>query len=186
MRVTAILLISLLGVIVNACRPSAAPLSISNEPVSINGKPAPITKAFNEMSWKNDDGATATVGSLKGKVAILDFWATNCPPCREEIPHLNSLLAKYGKNDLSVIGLHVGDLEDKQKIPAFTAQTQLDYPIAFPDDQLTRLVFMNTSEIPQTFIVDRTGKITARFTGFSPQIRQEMDDAVQKAVNSTN
>ena len=186
MRVTAILTLTAAISLAFACTPPAKPISVSEKPVSVNDAPPPITKAFSEMSWTLDNGQTADVASLKGKAAILDFWATYCIPCREEIPHLNELLAKHGGDNLVILGLNVGGDEDRPKIPAFASQTKFDYPIGFPDDQLTRLVFMETDVIPQTFVIDRSGKIVGRFVGFSIKNKKELDDAVDKALASKN
>src|SRR5690348_13166712 len=109
-----------------ACRPAAAPVAISNKPVSVNDvpladKPAAPTKPVEEMTWAELDAKTnleGTVSKLKnfqGKAVILDFWATNCPPCVAEIPHLKELQAKYGRDNLEIVGMHVGDNEDREK-----------------------------------------------------------------------
>ncbi len=100
-----------------ACRPAAAPVSISNKPVSINNipqtnLPLPILRNAENLGWKKFDGANVKLADLKGKVVVLDFWATYCPPCLEEIPHLNELQAKYGEN-LQIVGLHIGGAEDE-------------------------------------------------------------------------
>src|SRR5215217_3332534 len=109
----AILLIPIL-VFFAGCRPAAPPVSVGNKPVSVNGVPASDaqsqpTKPVTEMGWTDrQDGNVQKVKDLKGKVVILDFWATYCRPCIEEIPHLMELQAKYGSDNLAVIGLHVG------------------------------------------------------------------------------
>ncbi|MBK8305468.1 MAG: TlpA family protein disulfide reductase [Chloracidobacterium sp.] len=79
---------------------------------------------------------------------LFDFWATYCPPCIVEIPHLNSLLAKHGAENLVIVGLNVGGAEDLPKIPAFVAKTKLDYPIALPENELSRFIFSDRDDIP--------------------------------------
>src|SRR3982750_3636100 len=93
---------------------AAKPVSVSNQPVSINDLPTTSgsqtpSKPLGEMSWTQFNGKTNIDGSgqklkdLQGKAVILDFWATNCPPCVAEIPHLEQLQAKYGKDNLVVV-----------------------------------------------------------------------------------
>jgi thiol-disulfide isomerase/thioredoxin len=169
------------------CRPAAAPISVSNRPSSINDRPTTNvpnqpSKPLAEMNWTDDTGRVIRLGDLKGKAVILDFWATNCPPCREEIPHLNSLLARYGEANLAIFGLHVGDIEDKANIPAFTAETRLDYPIGYPETALTSFVFATTDAIPQTLVIDRSGQIVKKLTGFNDRIRLDLDSAVEAAL----
>jgi thiol-disulfide isomerase/thioredoxin len=170
------------------CRPAAAPVAIGNSPVSVNGvrsKDAPSGPAMplSEMSWTNFDGNVSKVKDLKGKAVLLDFWATNCPPCIEEIPHLLALKEKYG-DELVVVGMHVGDDEDRQKVPAFIDRLKITYPLAYPDDALTRFVFENNSAIPQTMVIDRNGAVVKKIVGFNKQIKNELDAAVEKAIHS--
>jgi thiol-disulfide isomerase/thioredoxin len=164
------------------CRSAAPPVSVSNKPVSINDQPP--SKPFAEMSWTDDAGRVQKLGDLKGKAIILDFWATYCAPCREEIPHLNSLLAKHGAENLAVIGLNVGGEEDRPEIPNFTAKTKIDYPIAYPENDLTRYIFAARSDIPQTAVFDRNGALITKIVGFSPVIQKELDAAVEFAVKA--
>lgn len=135
------------------------------------------------MSWTDADDRVHKLSDLKGKAVILDFWATYCEPCRREIPHLNSLIAKYGADNLYVVGLNVGGEEDAPKIPDFLKTTKIDYLIAFPEDELSRFIFAERSDIPQTLVVDRAGNTVTKIIGFSPAIQKELDAAVEKAVN---
>jgi thiol-disulfide isomerase/thioredoxin len=178
---------------VSSCRPAAAPVAVSNQPVSINDRATGIkpvrsapTKPIGEMSWTDDKGGLHQISELQGKAVILDFWATYCPPCREEIPHLNGLLAKHGADNLTIIGMNVGGEEDPpEKIAAFTRQTKVDYPIAHPDDALVNYIFAERDDIPQTIVLDRNGDVVNKFVGYSTYIQMDIDDAVEKAVKGS-
>lgn len=181
--------------IVIACRPAAAPVSVSNKPISINdvpttNQPMPPSKPLEEMIWTkfdsktNEDGAVQKLKDLRGKVVILDFWATYCPPCLEEIPHLRELQAKYGKENLEIIGLHVGGEEDRPRVPEFAERLKIDYPLATPENELTRFIFAERSDIPQTAIFDRNGKMVKKLIGFNEQVKKELDATVEQTINS--
>jgi len=137
-----------------------------------------------EMSWTSSDDRVQKLSDLAGKAVILDFWATYCEPCRREIPHLNSLIAKYGADNLVVVGLNVGGQDDLPEIPKFIASTKIDYPIAFPETELSRFIFSDRDDIPQTLVIDRNGKIVKKVVGFSPAIQTELDAAVEQAVKT--
>lgn len=179
--------------LVSACRPAAAPVSVSDKPVSINdvrgtNLPLPPKKPLPEMMWTifdgatNADGADQKWGDLKGKAVILDFWATYCPPCLEEIPHLNELQVKYKDAGLVVIGLHVGGIEDRPKVPEFAERLKIGYTLGTPEEDLESFVFSADSSIPQTLILDREGRLVEKIIGYSPEIRKDLDKAVEKAL----
>ena len=185
MRIVPFLLLAGIAI---SCRPAAAPIAVGNKPVAVNNIPskdAPTmpSKPIHEMGWTGFDGSVQKVKDLRGKALILDFWATYCKPCLEEIPHLKDLQARY-RDDLIVVGLHVGGIEDKPKVPEFVERLKIDYTLASPEDALTSFVFGNDTAIPQTAIFDRQGRLVKKITGFNDQIRAELDAAVEQAVNS--
>ena len=171
-----------------ACQRAAAPVSISNKPVSINdiptNVPMPPTKNVENMGWTKADGAYETLGAMKGKVIVLDFWATYCPPCLEEIPHLVELQNKHGAAGLQVIGLHTGGVEDRPKVPAFVEKFKMNYVLAYPEDALADTLLQNDDRIPQTFVFDRTGKLVKGFVGFDANIKADLDKAIQDALKN--
>lgn len=170
------------------CRSSAPPLSISNKPISASGGapqtnlPLPPSKPFGEMTWNNFDGKTQTLNDLKGKAVVLDFWATYCPPCLDEIPHLNELQTKYGADNLQIVGLHAGDAEDLAKVPAFAERLKINYILASPEDELLRFTFAAQNEIPQTAVFNREGKLIRKFVGFDLKTKNDLDKAVEEAL----
>ena len=186
MKLTTVSLIALLIIVSAGCQPAAAPVSIGNQAISINDVPQPGVplKPVEKMTWTRFDGADQKIGDLQGKVIILDFWATYCKPCLEEIPHLNALQAKYGADNLQIIGLHVGGEEDQPKVPDFVDRLKISYTLAYPEDALTRYIFGNQTAIPQTAIFDRNGQLVRKIIGFDDRIRLQLDDAVEQAIKS--
>lgn len=175
------------SVLISACG-AAPPVSVSNKPVAVNDRPlkdAPgrTLKPVAEMNWTTFEGPVQKLKDFQGKVVILDFWATYCPPCIEEIPHLMELKERYG-DDLVLVGLHVGGEEDRPKVPEFVERLKINYPLATPEDSLTQYIFGQESAIPQTAIFDRSGKLVKKIVGFDPKIKAELDEAVAKTVNA--
>lgn len=181
------LILVLIVVTISGCS-SAAPVAVGNKPISINDQPlrdAPTRplKPVAEMNWTTFDGPVQKLKDFQGKVVILDFWATYCPPCIEEIPHLMELKKTYG-DDLVLIGLHVGGEEDRPKVAEFVERLKIDYPLATPEDSLTQYIFGQESAIPQTAIFDRSGKLVKKIVGFNPEIKVQLDQAVAETINA--
>jgi len=108
------------------------------------------------------DGRKLTLSDYKGKVVLLDFWATWCAPCREEIPHFVEMQAKYGPRGFQVIGISMDD--DAKPVREFYQQYKLNYPVAVGDDKLAER-FGGMLGLPVNFIIDREGRIHAKYTG---------------------
>jgi thiol-disulfide isomerase/thioredoxin len=119
---------------------------------------------------------------LRGQVVVLDFWATYCPPCRDEIPHLVRLQKQFGPKGLKVVGLNVGGDEDRPKVPDFVRQYGIQYQLADPDDETVRLFLADNDAIPQTFVLDRRGRLVRHFVGYDGDVAAELEQAINDAL----
>ena len=187
MKILAFILFPFIFFLSTACRPAAEPIFVSNKPISVNNipntnLPMPPSKPFGEMSWTLNDGKEQKLKDLQGKVVILDFWATYCPPCLEEIPHLNEMQNKYGTENLQILGLHAGDEEDFAKVPDFVKRLNVIYPIATPEKALLNFVFASQNDIPQTMVFDRNGNLVQKFVGYDLTIKNRLDKTVEQAL----
>jgi len=137
----------------------------------------------NASTWTMLDGRRGKGADFQGKVLVLDFWATYCPPCRDEVPHLIDLQRRYGARGLEVVGLNVGGDEDRPKVPAFIEEFGIQYALGYPDDAMSELFFADNSAIPQTYVYDRKGRLAKRFVGFdSKTTPAEIERVVQAAL----
>jgi len=158
---------------------------ISNPPTGTTYPMPPTrTASLAKMGWELSDGKRAVFSEYKGKVLILDFYATWCVPCRDSIPHLVGLQKKYDDQGVQVIGLNVGGPEDEELVPAFAKQFGIQYPLARPDDDLVSLLFAGQDAIPQTFVFDRQGQLVQRFVGFGSDTGIYLDSAVETALKT--
>lgn len=109
-------------------------------------------------------GKIFQLSALKGKVVLIDFWATWCPPCREEIPHFKELYAAYGGKGLEIIGLALdpGGVAD---VAPFVREQQIPYPIAMGTPALVQ-AYGGIRGIPTTFLVDKQGRIAKKYVGY--------------------
>src|SRR6476660_3761556 len=108
------------------------------------------------------DGRDISTASLRGKVVLLNFWATWCPPCRAEIPDLIALQEKY-RDHLVVIGISE-DEAPVETVKAFISERKVNYPIVMTTPALTK-IFRGVAALPTTFVIDREGKLAQRHVG---------------------
>ncbi|MEW8467536.1 MAG: TlpA disulfide reductase family protein, partial [Candidatus Thiodiazotropha sp.] len=102
------------------------------------------------------DGTTHRLSDYRGKALVVNFWATWCPPCVEEIPSLNRLLAHYRGQRIEIIS--VDYRETAEEIGKFLQQIPVDFPVLMDRDGLTSLDWQVFS-FPSSFIIDRLGRI---------------------------
>jgi len=132
-----------------------------------NAKPA------TDFTLPGLDGKAVKLSAYKGKVVLLNFWATWCGPCKAEIPGFVELQTQY-KNDLVIVGLSVDDPADKAK--AFADQYKVNYPIVLGlghDD--IQDAYGPIYGIPASFLISRDGKVCKRHLGIAPKSQFERE-----------
>jgi peroxiredoxin len=112
---------------------------------------------------KDVDGKPVNFSRFKGKVVVLDFWATWCVPCRSEIPGYVKLQEKYKDKGLAVIGVSL-DQAGPEVVKKFMGDFQMNYQVVMGDDAVVA-AFGGVDGIPTTFIIDRTGIIRDKKVG---------------------
>ncbi len=144
--------------------------------------PMPPVKPNADMGWVLADGARSRLIDHSNKVLVLDFYATWCVPCRQSIPHLASMQDRLGPRGLQVVGLNVGGADDRVKVPAFSRELKIQYPLGFPDKSLSDFFLSDNQTIPQTFVFGRDGNLINRFIGYDPAIGNELEKTIQAAL----
>ena len=109
-------------------------------------------------------GHEVKLSQFKGKVLVIDFWATWCPPCREAIPDLIAMKKKYGPRGFDIVGISM-DENPARVVPPFIEHYGINYPIVMADTQVPS-EFGGIYGLPTTFIVDRKGNIAQRYIGY--------------------
>jgi len=120
------------------------------------------TKPLGDIVMTDVDGKTISTAALKGKVVIVNFWATWCPPCRAEIPDLIALQNKY-KDQLQIIGIS-DDEDPPAAVKKWAAEHGMNYPIVMSNDEL-RKVFTGVAALPTSFIINRETRVVQRHVG---------------------
>jgi thiol-disulfide isomerase/thioredoxin len=118
------------------------------------------------------DGKPLTLAAAHGKVVLLNFWATWCGPCREEIPDLIALQTKY-KNNLQIIGISVDD-DDADVVKKVVDQTGINYPVAMASPEV-RMQYGGIAALPTLFVLDTEGRVVQKHEGLRDPLLYEIE-----------
>lgn len=131
------------------------------------------------------DGRTIKLSAYKGKVLVLDFWATWCPPCRQEIPQLVRIANQLRSKGVEVVGLHIDDQgrSSQQQIRKFIQDFDINYTVGMASNDMF-IAYLGEEEtaIPQTLVFDRNGKVVAHLIGYGDDHAGRLDAAINKAI----
>src|SRR5271169_1384093 len=109
-------------------------LYVAGRRTALKPKPAASGNLAPDFTVTDVDGRKLSLSDYKGKVVLLDFWATWCTPCRTEIPHFVEMQNKYGAQGFQVVGISMDD--DAKPVREFYKEHQMNYPVAVGDDKL--------------------------------------------------
>jgi thiol-disulfide isomerase/thioredoxin len=137
------------------------------------GAPAPEWSNVTPLS-----GAPASMASLKGRVVLIDFWATWCGPCRMIAPRLSSLKDRLGPQGLAVVGITTDEAE---QAAVFAERHQMRYPVVVDKNQDTSRIYSVTG-LPTLILVDKQGVVRDVFVGFDPSGEARLESAVRKLL----
>ena len=120
-------------------------------------------------NWQLRDinGKLVSLADFKGKIVILDFWATWCPPCRQEIPGFVALQRKYQDKGLVIIGVSL-DQQGPSVVKPFMRELGMNYPVVMGNPKIVGDYGFITA-IPTTFVIDRRGNVVTAYEGFTDQ-----------------
>jgi peroxiredoxin len=127
-----------------------------------SGQPPGTPRLAPDFSLTDLSGRNFRLSDYRGKVIVLDFWATWCDPCKQEIPHFIELQARYAAQGLQVLGVSMDD--DEPPVRQFQQQYKMNYPVAMGSPKLADQ-YGGILGLPITFVIDRKGRITARHVG---------------------
>jgi len=124
--------------------------------------PIPDRPAAPGFELRDMDGGTHRLSDYRGRVVIVNFWATWCPPCRRELPSMNRAWAKLNDDGIAMLAVNVGETEDV--IFPFTADYPIDFPVLLDEDGSVTERWP-VRGIPTTFVIDPEGRIAYRAIG---------------------
>jgi thiol-disulfide isomerase/thioredoxin len=137
------------------------------------GGPAP------PFALASRSGASVSLGQYKGQVVMLNFWASWCGPCRQEMPLLEGIYRKYNKMGFVLLGVNVEP--DSQAANEWLKQTPVSFPILYDKDSKVSKLY-DVAGMPSTVIIDRSGKLRMLHRGYKPGDENEYLDSIRTLI----
>jgi len=143
---------------------------LSREPASL---PAGTPSGLLDTALESLEGGRQSLGTWRGKVLVVNFWATWCGPCRKEIPEFIRMQQRMGGQGLQFVGIAI---DEKDKVAAYVREIGINYPILVGEldaVELSRSLGNGMGALPFTVIVDRQGKVVHTFLGATTEAKLE-------------
>jgi thiol-disulfide isomerase/thioredoxin len=136
--------------------------------------PAAVTPpALLDTALDSLDGGRKSLGTWKGKVLVVNFWATWCGPCRKEIPEFVRMQQRLGGQGLQFVGIAI---DEKDKVDAYVREIGINYPVLVGEldaVEMSRSLGNDLGGLPFTIVIDRTGKVVRTVLGATTEARLE-------------
>jgi thiol-disulfide isomerase/thioredoxin len=144
----------------------------------------PIPVAIAQTEIKKTDETSFRLEDKKGKVVLVNLWATWCGPCRGEMPHLVEMQETYNDKGFEIIGLDIDPNETVEDINKFAKTMKLNYQLGWADKELVGEFYRlsNFGGIPQSFLIDHDGNLRGVFLGGDDKVIGKMKETVAKVV----
>jgi peroxiredoxin len=132
-----------------------------------------------EFDLVSRDGGSIALSDLKGQVVMVNFWATWCGPCREEMPHLEALYQRYSDLGFTLLGVNVE--EDSSGADDYLAETPVSFPILFdPENEVSELY--GVVAMPSTVLIDRAGQMRFIHHGYKPGYENDYQTQIRALI----
>ena len=147
---------------------------------------AKLVRQTVDLTLKDLSGVEQSLQSLKGRIVVLNFWATYCIPCRKEMPDLAVIQNEFAPLGVQVIGVSTDDLDDRSKVLQFVRETKVNFPIWVGGSVEHVMRFGLGAALPGTVVIDREGKIVKIISGVVDQamLRKEIEALLAVANNN--
>ena len=145
----------------------------TTQPPGDKTPPGPGAKTAPSSTLQDLKGNPVSLSDFQGKVVVLDFWATWCPPCVREIPHFIELYEQYKDQGFAMVGISL-DHQGVSVVKSFVQKYRVNYPILMADGQVDK-AYGGITYIPTTFVIDAAGNIRQKYVSYQDKAVFEAD-----------
>jgi cytochrome c biogenesis protein CcmG/thiol:disulfide interchange protein DsbE len=180
LALTAAVGIALLAVPLFVARTPPAVDVVEVEAPSLSSAAAPSCKAGSasklDFTLKDPSGADVQLSAYKGKVVLVNFWATWCGPCRVEIPEFVEVYNEFKDRGFVILGVLSQDTPSREQLAAFMAENRMEYPVLYTSEPLEK-AFGELVGLPTSFLLGRDGSVCAKQLG--PASKEDVKRSVE-------
>jgi thiol-disulfide isomerase/thioredoxin len=140
-----------------------------------------------DLTLKDLSGVDQNVSALKGRIVVLNFWATYCIPCRKEMPDLAAIQNEFAALGVQVVGVNTDDLKDRSKVLQFVRETKINFPIWIGGSTEHMVKFGLGAALPGTVVIGRDGLVAKIISGVVDQVvlRKQIEALLAVAAAKT-
>jgi len=137
-----------------------------------------------DFTLRDINGTAVTLSALKGQVVLINFWATWCGPCKQEMPHLNKIEQELGPQGFRVLSISTDDARTGSKVKAYVKSRGYGFTVLLDTDTTVVSQYNPSKSLPYSVLLNRSGKIAKVFQGYKPGDEVHLREEVKKLVES--
>ena len=153
-------------------------LTATNHPAQASGSVAP------SFTLRDINGAEVSLSDYKGTVVLLNFWATWCGPCKQEMPHLNKMNDEFSDQGFTVLSVSIDDARAASKVKPYIKGRGYGFTVLLDKDTSVVSQYNPSKSLPYTVLIDRAGNIHETIQGYKPGEEVHLREKVKKLVES--